>query len=364
MVGNKTYIVYLCDVKYRGMAQTRNTVIAFLQIFGIWLVVIGHSFLGHPHHPVHTWIYSFHMPLFMFISGYLFFHTVDKNGGPISLKACGGILRRKARRLLIPYIVISTLVFFPKALLNRFALRPVEISWSAYVDMLVYPWHNVIILFWFLPTLFLIFCIVLTCVAFVAHLDVCLKDRGRRFFRWRAPVVLLGLVALNVYNPFQGVELLNIGDVIHYLVYFMAGYYFNKSGTGGKIIRSAYLIQGVLLTFGLSVAFLFFPPFGGKAVLSALNGILMSYLLACLYARYEWRFFHPYFGASYMVYLLSWFPQVAVEQIFMRLACPWWIGCVLAMVSGFYLPFMVYRWMMAHRTDRGGRILAFVTGHV
>ena len=56
--------------------QSQNSIISFLQAFGILLVVVGHSFYGCPDNPIHTWIYSFHMPLFMFISGYLLKYTM------------------------------------------------------------------------------------------------------------------------------------------------------------------------------------------------------------------------------------------------------------------------------------------------
>ena len=55
--------------------QNNNSLISFMQTFGIILVVLGHSTyqLGHAGHvpAVCQWLYSFHMPLFFFLSGYL-----------------------------------------------------------------------------------------------------------------------------------------------------------------------------------------------------------------------------------------------------------------------------------------------------
>ena len=56
--------------------------------------------------------------------------------------------------------MISCVVFLPKALLSGYAMHPVELSLSSYVEMLVYPDYNAIRLFWFLPTLFVMFCMV------------------------------------------------------------------------------------------------------------------------------------------------------------------------------------------------------------
>ena len=50
----------------------RNPYISFLQAFGILLVAVGHAFPTDGHDAgLYRWIYSFHMPLWIFLSGYL-----------------------------------------------------------------------------------------------------------------------------------------------------------------------------------------------------------------------------------------------------------------------------------------------------
>ena len=49
----------------------KNQQILVLNTFAIIMVCIGHSFTAVESYYGHKWIYSFHMPLFMFISGYL-----------------------------------------------------------------------------------------------------------------------------------------------------------------------------------------------------------------------------------------------------------------------------------------------------
>lgn len=80
--------------------QSQNSIISFLQAFGILLVVVGHSFYGCPDNPIHTWIYSFHMPLFMFISGYLLKYTMSIKGNQLTeipLYGQGGFITKKNR---------------------------------------------------------------------------------------------------------------------------------------------------------------------------------------------------------------------------------------------------------------------------
>ena len=127
-----------------------NYLIAFLQSFGIVLVVMGHSGEKIPY--LHNWIYSFHMPLFVFISGYLLFYTNPKLED-IKLKK---FTINKIKRLLLPYILISSVAYLPKYVLSKFAMRPLDLTLVSYLEGFIYPWKNPIIFFWFLPTIFLI----------------------------------------------------------------------------------------------------------------------------------------------------------------------------------------------------------------
>lgn len=137
------------------MKQLRD--ILFLQTFGIILVVLGHSFYQFPSDtPFIRWIYGFHMPLFFFISGYLLKY-VHGDLAHLQLSGRTGYMARKARRLLVPYVVISSLFFVPKALMSRYSVRPIQLNLHDYLDQLLIPYHNVFGAYWFMPTLFLVF---------------------------------------------------------------------------------------------------------------------------------------------------------------------------------------------------------------
>lgn len=84
--------------------------ISILQGWSMLLVVIGHvtltNIFENPATPVSTEIeriiYGFHMPLFMFISGGLFYYTKIRKG-----KKYGVTIRDKAKRLLAPFIFFT-----------------------------------------------------------------------------------------------------------------------------------------------------------------------------------------------------------------------------------------------------------------
>lgn len=62
-----------------------NKKISFLQTFGIILVVLGHTEKTGTSFFIRDLIYSFHMPLFIFISGYLLKFTTEGKIGDIQL---------------------------------------------------------------------------------------------------------------------------------------------------------------------------------------------------------------------------------------------------------------------------------------
>ena len=75
---------------------------------GIFLVVYAHTPLDER---VQNWIYVFHMPLFFFISGYLFRFASNKELGPFAKKRC--------RQLVVPYVAINIVTYLFWVLIGR-----------------------------------------------------------------------------------------------------------------------------------------------------------------------------------------------------------------------------------------------------
>lgn len=332
--------------------QDRDSLISFLQAFGIVLVVMGHSFYGLPNNPLFSWIYSFHMPLFMFISGFLFRYGFDRRStSPYDLCLLGwkGFIWKKVKRLLVPYIFISSLAFLPKVLMSRWAARPLELSWAVYGETLLYPGRNTIIFFWFLPTLFLIFFLIAWAAKGWSRVNL---PRVACYW-WLFPLLLLHL-----FNPLSGVEILNLSGVVFYVIYFWLGYCCCRYHVERHFPSWIWLPSLVL-----SIIFMELPSFLGRDILRSLNGIVLSISLGQLYVRYGARFFNHLYGASYAIYLFSWFPQVASQQILFALTgAPWYVGSILALVSGIYLPLGIYHLIIRAKKYAWGRALAFLTG--
>ena len=112
------------------------------------MVVVGH--LKTPE-SLHGFVYTFHMPLFFVIAGYLFQASkwADK-GKEFFLK--------RAERLIVPYFVLSIFVFYPLYFLifrhfgaeKQFSYDPIETFLSIFLGQDLYYYLPM----WFLPCLF------------------------------------------------------------------------------------------------------------------------------------------------------------------------------------------------------------------
>lgn len=137
--------------------KERNKQMALMTLFTTVLVVIGHSDITSDYKElwIYKWCYSFHMPLFFFISGFLFCLTNPTER--LHQTSYAAFMRRKGLRLLLPFFFINSLIFFIKALIiqdTTMMQHPVSFSLASYVNS---TFFHPIGFMWFLPTLFLIF---------------------------------------------------------------------------------------------------------------------------------------------------------------------------------------------------------------
>jgi fucose 4-O-acetylase-like acetyltransferase len=121
--------------------KERNLLMDYLKGFAILLVILGHSIqynepVFFDKNVLFRFIYSFHMPLFMFVSGFLAFST---------FKATGNSLMKRFRSLVIP--------FFTWFIISYFVHRTSGSFFQAFIDLLLYPDTGL----WFLWILFLNF---------------------------------------------------------------------------------------------------------------------------------------------------------------------------------------------------------------
>lgn len=139
-----------------------NYQMCVLSAIGIIFVIFGHIHLYRDNDyaiaTFYSWFpyYSFHMPVFLFISGYFFKDPVNKdslkkNG---SIKALASFFLKLCKKLLIPYFVINGIFL----LINSF-LRTQGFTYGtpfSFKEWLLNPWTKCISITYSLPTWYLL----------------------------------------------------------------------------------------------------------------------------------------------------------------------------------------------------------------
>ncbi len=163
--------------------------IAYIDIargIGILLVVLGHSDLALVSPYLHQIIYSFHIPLFFFLSGIFF----DPGIAP------GLFLKKRFRAILQPYLFVIFLIFLASVSFTNMGISTAlgRFTKSMYAST-EYIWW---IPLWFLPCLF-----ATSLFAYVVY-RIFLPKIENRYLRWVVLLVILagGVYFVGVFYPF------------------------------------------------------------------------------------------------------------------------------------------------------------------
>ncbi len=304
----------------------RNSWVDNAKAIGIILVVFGHVFRGLYNAGVpidsaiytliDSVIYSFHMPLFFFLSG-LFFTTSLQNRG------AKGLLLSKVDTIIYPYILWSLLQGFIEATLSTYTNGSVGFS-----DVLALLWQPRA-QYWFLYALFLVF--------FVC--SIIFRNRDYRFVLFFLPVAVMtyvyqDLISINIY----------LGFISNNLVFFVVGILFGQLPLS-RIFSKPLLFGGITLLFVLSQYFFHFNMdmvYSEKGYLSLLLAIISIIFIVALsdwLSRYPLKFLvligtsslaiylmHVIFGAGSRVVLIKLFD---VNDVFIHLV----IGCIFGVIA-------------------------------
>lgn len=182
------------------MKTERNLTIDFAKAMAIILVVVGHwDPVSAPFWWKDIWkvIYSFHMPLFMVASGFLYRLTLRPE------RTYPKFLLSKVKRLLVPYAVTSVLIISFKLLTQGHASVENPVTLYSYMAILWSPSAGYFL--WFIWALWWMFVLV------------------PLFKSNRARVVLFCLSIPLAYIPMKAPELFCLRQTQEMLFYFMLG---------------------------------------------------------------------------------------------------------------------------------------------
>ncbi len=195
--------------------KQRLTYISNARVIGILLVVFGHSYPFNVQIPdilylFRSFIYCFHMPLFIFLSGFLVSKTKS-----IEYRGISEYLKNRTVKLLTPYIVLSLLCYVPKVLVSAYINDTVELSLANFVRTILVPRENVWGHFWFLPVIWIF--------AIVSILyEKLLKDKNV------FAILILPVSFLMLFLP-QTTQWFAINDLTKNLCWYFLGMWLGKS---------------------------------------------------------------------------------------------------------------------------------------
>lgn len=291
----------------------------------IALVVVGHLVTGQDiNTPGLEWykflkryLYSFHMPLFMFLSGFLFFYTLPKISNKQDYVR---FINKKIKRLLPSFIFFSVLIFVIKISISKLVVVDNTVNnYSDYFKVFYDPVYSFAGFLWYVYVLFqyyLIFPILL------------------RFVR---PVIIV-VVSLGLYF-IEATHLFAIDFFLKFLVFFSLGvlsaqYYprykkilmdykwlfivvFLCASVVFYFITIPKLIMGVFSIFGLHSLILVLSPSKYK-VLSTLGLYSFSiYLMNNLVTGFVKAIGFRFFEISYSNFLV-----IALLMVFLGITIP------------------------------------------
>lgn len=320
-----------------------NHLMALLSVWGIFMVLLGHSgfeevIIQKKLSGLHSWIYSFHMPLFFLISGFLFSLT-----NPVMKHACTGkFIWKKTKRLMIPYFVLGTIIFAIKYSLSGLSHATRDFTAANFFKMFIIPGANYSTIghLWYVFTLYVVFLLLLVflCIRLLSESNI------------KLIVMTIGLWLLCYFLPTTYV--LNLSSVIYYAPFFVIGILLQRNYQALSVLfeNRNWGGQKCLLYFSLTIACLFLPISGLYVrIFRAIIGILFSLSLCNLIIGRNPRledWMVVFSNKTYTIYLLSWFGHYMVKVVLVNVLNCHYLIVVAGMFAGGLLFPLAVCWLV------------------
>lgn len=335
-----------------NMENTHIKEIDVLFAIAVILVVFGHSFL-YPNYTeanpqwykiLRNYVYTFHMPLFFAISGFLVRHRSIPSGYGYNYVES---TKKRAIRLLLPYITLTCIALIPKYFLSHLTTNKPPGSIADVLSVLFYPWKAPVEAYWFLPTLFVVS--LLTPVFLWA-----VKNSVSRHLVFCFLLCLAFILPQN-----KGPQFLNYYGILYYLFFYYLGFY-SYCVITEHVLAARKLSQGFWLLASLLIhitGFMYLPENQFTKPLLAIMGIIPAVCFAILICRFGYKWLTPIFGMYFQIYLLSWFFQRVVMAIYRTTDLTFTVLFPLSLVTGIVGPIV-----LAHAINKWCPVLNLAIG--
>jgi fucose 4-O-acetylase-like acetyltransferase len=277
----------------------RSNIVDMVKGIAIILVVYGHTAQGMTHRGwwvgpgasfSHTFVYSFHMPAFFFVSGLFVTGSIAKRGSR-------HFTIDKLKTILYPYVLLAIVGVALEPLIGRFKFETRPFRWNIFLVNLADGQAS-----WFLFVLF--FCLMLALVTV------------------RVPAWLRFLVAALV-GMTAPLAIPGVSEVLHEFCFLAAGMWVGHHIDSLEQIRLSTAAVGFVVLAALQaiVVYIFGVSVLGRWIYipAGLTGVAGLFLLAKLLDKHWIGDGLVWVGrASLAVFLLSAFAQGATREVLLR----------------------------------------------
>ncbi len=313
----------------------------------IILVVMGHYVPDNSpawYVLVHDVIYTFHMPLFMFVSGYVYIATKKRI-------TYGDFLLKKVRRLMVPYLTTSVMVIVIKLLTQGSMSVDNPVTIFSFVEMFYMPVAGYFL--WFIWALWWMFVLVPLFRGKQKHVELFVLGIVLHF-------IPFGLPRVFCLEQFSGM-----------LMYFMFGVFVFENDSLHRFLKEfSWIKVACAVAVFILGEFLYFTNgvgTGGMFLLNAMLpfiGIWFVMEVAKLVCN-DWTDVHKRHllmwiaQSSYISYLFHTTFEGVVKAVLRKLLIDsnvWYVfipSAILVIFSGVIIPMLLYRFVLKkHRITK------------
>lgn len=258
-------------------------------------------------------LFSHRMPLFIFISGFLLFHTkLRKN------ESIGSVLKTRLPRILAPYVFLTISLFLLKGFFAESFKQSVDLSAHGLLMVFAYPIQNPLITLWFLNAVAIYFITYpLLQYALISHKKTAL-------------LVAFALL-LHIFTP-DDILLLDLTTVLRFYIYFVGG-----------IVIARYRIYDRLKLWWvivLAIVWIGLLLLEHRGLIFNISAILVSVYLAQKLVVVVPRIFSSFSRYYYQIYLFGTLFQIALFELFtgMNISHNLLLITLVSIVGGLYIP--------------------------
>lgn len=276
------------------------TWLLILQAWTMLWVIIGHAPLDKPSsegvdmimhtiaHALFSFAYSFHMPLFIMISGYLFYRTRIVKGWKYP-----DMIKEKWLRLGIPYLFFISIGIIVKLCFSSGVNRSLDTSPMGFVMNYIDPFNGALQEMWFVAVIFLYF-ILYPIYSFL------LKNV-------LTTIITIGIGFLLFFIPLNSIpSVFAINRAIHFFIFFFIGLCISRWSLENKIDHWSTIgicIGGYILSYYLKVSIIpaIFASIGFWGIAMKIDRTLTSNLIYSIhFETIHIRYFSSEYSHRYL----------------------------------------------------------------